>query len=177
MSEIGVIPMPAGFKYRELFYKGRPHHEKLDPFRRKHPAMDIGKRAKIFAPFDALRGFSAAVIAKNEIYEYKRLPDEGTLQELSRQLSALQEQLPKNRSQEARIHLSVTFFVPCEDKNHEAYGLRGRYETVSGILQDLDPLLTRSLLIDGQTIPLDDILQIETDFAGEKQNESHRLPE
>ena len=56
MYAIGVMPMPADFKYAEVMRRGKPQHERFDPFSIKHPKMDHGKRAKIFAPFDALRG-------------------------------------------------------------------------------------------------------------------------
>ena len=49
--------IPSGFRYQKVLEKGRPAHEKTDPFRIRHPAMPCAKRAKIFAPFDALRGF------------------------------------------------------------------------------------------------------------------------
>ena len=62
MSGIGVIAMPADFSYREVFLRGKPEHDRFDLFRIRHPSMDAGKRAKIFAPFDALRGFSAALL-------------------------------------------------------------------------------------------------------------------
>ena len=58
-----MTPLPEHFKYRDAYLRGRPQHQKTDPFRIRHPLMDIGKRAKIFAPFDALRGFSAALMA------------------------------------------------------------------------------------------------------------------
>ncbi len=61
MADIGKISFPDDFKYREAFLKGRPRHEKTDPFRIRHPAMETGRRAKIFAPFDALRGFRGAL--------------------------------------------------------------------------------------------------------------------
>ena len=57
-------PLPQNFRYRETYLQGRPQHQKADPFRVRHPLMDIGRRAKIFAPFDALRGFSAAILAQ-----------------------------------------------------------------------------------------------------------------
>lgn len=57
-------PLPQNFRYREAYLQGRPQHQKADPFRVRHPLMDIGRRAKIFAPFDALRGFSAALLAQ-----------------------------------------------------------------------------------------------------------------
>ena len=51
------------FRYQQAFDRGRPRHRDGDAFSQRHPAMDLGRRAKIFAPFDALRGFSAAIIA------------------------------------------------------------------------------------------------------------------
>ena len=64
MPVLGYVPMPDGFKDRDVFAKGRPRHRLTDPFGSRHPSMDTAKRAKIFAPFDALRGFSAALLAE-----------------------------------------------------------------------------------------------------------------
>lgn len=61
MNTLGYMTMPSDFKYKEAFRAGRPEHTRTDRFRIRHPAMDCGKRAKIFAPFDALRGFSVAI--------------------------------------------------------------------------------------------------------------------
>ena len=58
---IGYMPMPADFRYRSVFLHGRPKHEKYDDFWRCHPPMNIVHRAKIFAPFDALAGFSECI--------------------------------------------------------------------------------------------------------------------
>lgn len=68
--------VPQDFKYRETFLQERPRHQKTDPFRIRHPNMDVGRRAKIFAPFDALRGFSAALIAV-ESEKAAFFPEEG----------------------------------------------------------------------------------------------------
>ncbi len=46
--------------YRDLYDKQRPTHDD-DAFSRRHPKMPVAKRAKIFLPFDALRGFDAAI--------------------------------------------------------------------------------------------------------------------
>ena len=54
---LGYMPEPKNFKYKEVMAHGKPQHEMFDPFRLKHPSMPLQKRAKIFAPFDALRGF------------------------------------------------------------------------------------------------------------------------
>ena len=60
-SESSVIEIPSNFRYRDVFLKGKPKHDKTDSFSIKHPAMDLGRRAKIFSPFDALKGFSDAI--------------------------------------------------------------------------------------------------------------------
>ena len=69
MATIGDFPMPEDFRYKDVYLKGKPQHSKTDPFRLRHPSMDVRKRAKIFAPFDALKGFSEAVAAKDVLYE------------------------------------------------------------------------------------------------------------
>ena len=61
MNTIGYMAMPSDFKYKNTFLAGRPKHARTDRFRIRHPEMDHGRRAKIFAPFDALRGFSVAI--------------------------------------------------------------------------------------------------------------------
>lgn len=62
MKNISSIPRPPDFRYKKVEERGRPEHKKTDAFRIRHPQMNLGKRAKIFAPFDALRGFSAALM-------------------------------------------------------------------------------------------------------------------
>lgn len=58
---IGYMPMPEGFRYAELWKAGRPRHRRFDEFWCRHPPMDLGKRAKIFPPFAALRGLDEEV--------------------------------------------------------------------------------------------------------------------
>ena len=48
----------SSFRYREVYEKGKPVHEKNDSFSVKHPPMELSRRAKIFSPYDALKGFS-----------------------------------------------------------------------------------------------------------------------
>ena len=50
--------LPSSFRYRNVLEKGKPVHDKYDSFSIRHPAMDLSRRAKIFSPFDALKGFS-----------------------------------------------------------------------------------------------------------------------
>ena len=77
MSSIGVMAMPADFRYRDVFLKGKPQHDRFDLFRIRHPSMDVGRRAKIFSPFDALKGFNEAIASKDVLYrERVELSDE-----------------------------------------------------------------------------------------------------
>ncbi len=44
--------------YEDILKKNRPDHRD-DPFLHRYPPMPLSKRAKIFAPFDALRSLDA----------------------------------------------------------------------------------------------------------------------
>lgn len=61
----GQMTMPADFKYKKVFQKGMPKHEQWDEFTVKHPPMPVARWAKIFSPFDALRGFSDLIKSQN----------------------------------------------------------------------------------------------------------------
>ncbi len=58
MNNITDTRSLSSFRYREVYEKGKPVHEKNDSFSVKHPPMELSRRAKIFSPFDALKGFS-----------------------------------------------------------------------------------------------------------------------
>lgn len=63
MKEPGEITMPADFKYKKVHEKGRPRHEKYSEFMCRHPSMKNSRRAKLFMPFDALKGFDESIRA------------------------------------------------------------------------------------------------------------------
>lgn len=56
-ADLGYMQMPSDFKYKDVLIQGYPQHEKWDDFSLKHPPMPVSKWAKIFCPFDALKGF------------------------------------------------------------------------------------------------------------------------
>ena len=59
MSDVNSnAPLSSSFRYRNVLEKGKPKHDKNDLFSIRHPAMELSRRAKIFSPFDALKGFS-----------------------------------------------------------------------------------------------------------------------
>lgn len=64
MIDLNSVPaIPSSFRYRKVYEKGKPVHGKNDDFYIKHPPMDLSKRAKIFSPFDALKGYDEALRA------------------------------------------------------------------------------------------------------------------
>ena len=162
MSAIGVMTMPANFRYRDVFLKGKPRHDICDPFRIRHPVMDTRHRAKIFSPFDALKGFGDAVAAKEVLYEDRpELAPEDSA-DLGRRLTVLHDLTYNGRMARAnRVEVSVTYYEPCPDEDHGAYGQRGSYRTVTGICYNVDTEIEQMITIDRIKIPLGDVLKIE----------------
>ena len=89
-TQIGKMDLPEEFKYLEVLKTGKQRHYG-DAFSRCHPKMDYAKRAKIFAPFAALKGFEEEVDSKEVRYEKKREVDADGLYELNEQLNQLYE--------------------------------------------------------------------------------------
>ena len=145
MTAVGVMPMPADFSYRDVFLRGKPRHDRYDLFRIKHPKMDVGHRAKIFAPFDALKGFGAALAAKGVVYTPRIELEREERKELDRRLRILQE-LTRNSAlaRRNRVEVAVTCFVPCMDEDHDDYGNAGQYVTVTGVCRGVDPEVTQT---------------------------------
>ena len=165
---IGFMQMPADFIYRDVFLKGQPVHNRFDGFRLRHPSMDCGRRAKIFAPFDALAGFNEAVAAKEVLYEYKRELDDWEKEELNRKLVVLHSMTYNSRAAEKnKVTVTVTYYVACADKNSFSYGLRGQYVKVSGICRNVG---LRSMKVDNTVIRFDDILDITSTKTVKGQN-------
>jgi len=161
MSAIGIMTMPADFRYREVFLKGKPQHEKYDTFRIRHPEMDIGRRAKIFAPFDALRGFGEAVASKNTLYRERKELTESEKNELDRRLHILKELTCSRKTARANmVEICVTYYIPCTDENSEFFGICGYYSTYCGICWNVDEVCG-TILVDGERICFEDILRIE----------------
>ena len=156
------MEIPVALKYREAFRRGRPKHEGCDDFSLRHPKMPLGQRAKIFAPFDALRGFDFAIMCKNELYTDKVSLSPEDTEELSRRLDILHNLTYNSRMARAnRVQVSVTYYKPCRDEDHEAYGLRGQYKTITGICWNVDAEVTQTILVDGSRISLDDVVKID----------------
>lgn len=93
----------------------------------KHPRMSLGSRAKIFSPFAALRGFD------DELADEEKAA-------LSARLAALRR----------GVTVTVRYFQP--DLLCPADPPVGRYQTVTGTVQTLDPVQkTLRLVLDSTT--------------------------
>ena len=163
MSKIGYMPMPADFKWAKVFLEGKPVHDRYDPFRIRHPEMDVRQWAKIFAPFAALQGFDEAVSDKEILYTEMREPSPESCEELDRRLSILQKLTYNSRTaRENDVKVSVTYYEPCKDQNRDEYGTQGQYPTITGTCRRVDTALTRTIQVDDKRIPLRSILNIES---------------
>ena len=175
---IGAMAMPANWGYTDVFIKGYPEHERFDSFRLKHPSMDYGRRAKIFSPFDALKGFSEAVAAKEVQYEFKRELDDYEKDELDRRLGILHGLTFNGRmARKNKVTATITYYIPCTDKDNFAYGYRGQYVTVDGVIWNVDSDVTHSLTIGNKRIRFDDIVGIESQHTINGENIFERWEE
>lgn len=161
MRGIGVMAMPVDFRYRDVFLKGKPQHDRFDMFRLKHPSMDIGRRAKIFSPFDALKGFNEAIASKGILYLDRIELSNEDRAGLDRRLHILKGLTSNGRmARENRVRVTIIYYVPCSDENSEAFGRRGRYRKTTGVCWNVDEVY-KTILIDRTRIDFEDILRID----------------
>ena len=161
-DDIGETDKSIDSEYIQISEKGKPQHTKFDDFYRKHPFMDVGKRTKIFAPFAALRGFDGCILDKEVQYQPKIILDEEVKDKIAQQLEVLHRLTINSRiARKNHVVVSVTYFIPCSDKNHEAYGYYGQYVTVTGVCKKVDDTITHTITVGGLVISLDDIYKIE----------------
>jgi hypothetical protein len=159
---IGVMAMPANFRYRRVFLAGKPQHDRFDMFRIRHPSMDVGRRAKIFSPFDALKGFNEAIASKDVLYRERIELCEDDREELNRRLCILKSLTYNGKvARENHVRITATCYIPCTDKNSEACGVRGLYKELTGICRYVDEIYGR-LYIDSTAVSFENILCIES---------------
>lgn len=153
--------VPEGFRYRAVLLRGKPQHRRYDEFEAKHPKMPCSKRAKIFAPYDALKGFSEAVAAKNVLYVDPVGLEQQEQEELDRRLRILHDLTRNGRvSRENKVEVQVTFFEPCSDRNSEAFRSRGLYRTVTGICRNVDTVVSKTITLDDHRIPIRNVIRL-----------------
>ena len=124
--------------YQELLFQTRPI-----PIRPRMPRLS---RAKIFAPYQALKGLEDTVHAKDIISVPRAQPAEYVQECLDRSLRRLRK----------GDVVTVTWFQPgpgAEDRN------TGQYVTEAGMVQRIDPVF-RVLFLNKRRIPMEDISQL-----------------
>ena len=131
-------------KYDDILYL--PHHQS-----KVHPHMPREDRAAQFAPFAALTGYD------DQIRETARLTDSRIeLEENSKErLNDIMQYI--QRHLEDQPQAVITYFV--EDERKEG----GRYITEHVQIRKIDLLQRRIITADKETIPMDDILDIQTE--------------
>ncbi len=130
-------------RYADIIHRERPE----DPaFFRRHPRMPVSERAKIFAPFSALRHEGQLEQEVTKLTRRERvLLSEERIAELSDQLAAL---TPGTR-------IRVSRFLADGDTPE-----LGHYVEQEGCVSDVDPLRQQLLLDDGDAIAFDDLEEI-----------------
>jgi len=129
------------------------------PTSQRHPRMPIADRAAIFSPFAALTGHAAAIQETARLTDQRLELDEDTKAALDRKQQILEDCLAE------QPEVTVTWFLPDERK------AGGSYVTTVGRLKKTDHVERLMILTDGTKIPLDDILDIESEWLREAADE------
>ena len=129
-------------KYDDIIHL--PHHVS-----KKRPQMPVADRAAQFSPFAALTGHSAAIQETARLTEEKLELDESTIRRLDEQMQILMQQI------QLHPEAAITYFVPDEKKEG------GAYVTVKNRVKKIDFYRRQIFMMDGKTIPVDDIAEIE----------------
>ena len=135
-----------------------PYDDIIDlphPTSRRHPRMPIRDRAAIFSPFAALSGHGAAIAETARLTERRMELDEDTKAELDRRQAVLLAHIGE------QPEVTVTWFQPDERKDG------GAYVTTTGRLKKLDTVQRVLVLLDGTSIPLEDVAGLEGDIFQE----------
>jgi len=121
------------------------------PASERHPRMPVSDRAAIFSPFAALTGHGPAIAETARLTQRRIELDEDGKANLD-----LKQQMLAEHAEE-RPEVTVTWFRPDERK------AGGSYVTVTGRLKRIDDAERRVILMNGTVIPMDDILDIESE--------------
>lgn len=124
-----------------------PHHVS-----KTRPQMSMMDRAAQFSPFAALTGYDAAIKETGRLTDEKIEHGEETKAVLDRKQRYLSDMIS------VQPEITVTYFLPDERKSG------GTYLSVTGKLKRIDEYERMMILTDGKKIPLDDIMNIESNL-------------
>ena len=124
-----------------------PHHVSAT-----RPQMSMLDRAAQFSPFAALTGYDAAIKETGRLTDEKMIMDEEALNMLNMKFQILID----NLFDEPEV--TITYFKPDERKSG------GAYIELTGIVKKFDEFERQIMMQDGTKIPMDDILNIESEL-------------
>ena len=116
------------------------------------PQMSIMNRAAQFAAFAALTGYDAAVKETARLTDERIELDENALDDLAMKLSMLADMINDHPE------IAITYFRPDEKKEG------GAYVTAVGAVKKLDEYERVIVLMNGEKIPIVDVLDIECEL-------------
>lgn len=151
--------------YASIVKEPRPQHQ-WDEFAIRHPKMSRSGRAKIFMPYDALKGFKEAVREKEALYEEKRQLSEEEKGQVNNRISYLLRICADRKSVGQPFpSVSIRYFteVPLSDEDlllgADPYVVRGHYLEVCGTVRKISQY-ERYVLIGKVKVSFDDIADI-----------------
>lgn len=126
-----------------------PHHVSAT-----HPPMDIIDRAAQFSPFAALTGYESAIRETARLTDARVELDESVMESLRERLQIIVDKM------EERPRIEVTYFQPDEKKGG------GAYVTVTEIVKKIDLYNRNLIMMNGDRILIDDIVEIGGEIFG-----------
>ncbi len=121
-----------------------PHHVS-----KKHRQMSMRDRAAQFSPFAALTGYEEAVEETARRTDRRIELDEYEMQHLDEQIQKISLNLQEHPK------VSITYFIPDVRKDG------GKYITVTGNVKKMENFAHRIILMDGTSIPIQEVIEIE----------------
>ena len=136
--------MNTNFPYDDIV--NLPH-----PTSKKHPRMSMEERAAQFSPFAALTGFGAVLQETGRLTGSRRGLTDSDIRRLEEQLTWLAEH------EGGHPEITVTYLRPDERKEG------GEYAARTGRVKRLDPVERVLVFEAGESVPIGDILLLETE--------------
>ena len=118
---------------------------------KRYPQMSMHDRAAQFSPFAALSGYDSAIQETARLTDKKIDLDEDVLQKLDEILFVIRKKLDSGQ----KCRTVISYF----EKDLKKDG--GRYLNISGEVKRIDGYRNVIVLMDGNIIPIEDIMNIE----------------
>lgn len=118
---------------------------------KKYPQMSMRDRAAQFSPFAALTGYDAAIKETARLTDRRVDLNDDMLQKLDEKMCVIRKRLDSGR----KCRVVISYFERDLKKDG------GRYLDISGEVKRIDEYRNVIVLMDGNIIPIEDIMNIE----------------